>query len=175
MIQLLEQPLDVTAALLAVQNPDCGAAVVFTGSTRRWTHGRETVELAYDCYRALAEKELCELETAARQQWPIRECLIAHRLGIVPLGEISVIVAVAAPHREAAFSAARWLIDTLKDQVPIWKQEHWTDGSREWIHPEPTGAPHSNGSAENGQLNGRERGRIEMPQSGNRTEGADVN
>ena len=83
----------------------------------------------------MAEKELAKLEAEARRRWPLEQCLIVHRLGQVPLGEASVAVAVASPHRREAFEAAEWLIDTLKQQVPIWKQEHWVDGKTEWVHP----------------------------------------
>jgi molybdopterin synthase catalytic subunit len=135
MIELTDQPLDAGSVHQKLLSVDAGATVVFTGTTRRLTAGRETVELTYECYRELAERELHELESLARSRWPILECLVLHRLGTVPLGEASVIVGVSAAHRDPAFAAARWLIDTLKERVPIWKQEHWSDGSHEWIHP----------------------------------------
>jgi molybdopterin synthase catalytic subunit len=83
----------------------------------------------------MAERELAALESEARERWGLHECLIVHRLGLVPIGEASVAILVASPHRQAAFAAGEWLIDTLKQRVPIWKQEHWADGSREWVHP----------------------------------------
>ena len=135
MIEITAQPIDPAAVHRQLTSPEAGASVVFTGTTRRLTAGRETVELTYECYRELAERNLRELELAARGRWSLLECAILHRIGVVPLGEASVVVGVSAAHREAAFAAARWLIDTLKEQVPIWKQEHWADGTREWIHP----------------------------------------
>lgn len=135
MIEITSQPIDPAAVHRRLHSPEAGASVVFTGTTRRLTEGRETVELTYECYRELAERKLRELEVAARIRWSLVECVILHRLGVVPLGQASVVVGVSAAHREAAFAAARWLIDTLKEQVPIWKQEHWADGTREWIHP----------------------------------------
>lgn len=135
MIQITDQVLDPANVQRQLGSVDAGASVVFTGSTRRWTEGRETVDLTYDCYRELAERAMLELEATARERWSLVECIVLHRVGLVPLGEASVVVGVSAGHRDAAFEAARWLIDTLKVQVPIWKQEHWADGTRQWIHP----------------------------------------
>jgi len=78
---------------------------------------------------------LAELEAEARRRWPIIEAAIVHRVGELDLGAVSVAVAVSCPHRQDAFEACRWLIDTLKDVVPIWKRENWEDGGQEWIHP----------------------------------------
>lgn len=135
MIQLTHEPIDVNTALAKVSSPQAGAIVLFLGTTREFTHGRQTVTLHYECYADMAEKKLAELEAKARQQWPLVECVIVHRLGEVPLEEASVAIAVSSPHREAAFQAGKWLIDTLKVDVPIWKQEHWSDGTTEWVHP----------------------------------------
>jgi molybdopterin synthase catalytic subunit len=81
----------------------------------------------------MAEKKLAELEAEARKRWPLIGCSIVHRLGQVDLGETSVAIAVSSPHRRDAFEAGQWLIDTLKKEVPIWKEEHWADGTREWV------------------------------------------
>ncbi len=84
----------------------------------------------------MALKKLRELEAEARQRWPVIELALIHRVGQLDLGEISVAVAVSCPHRHQAFDACRWLIDTLKESVPIWKKENWEDGSQEWVHPD---------------------------------------
>ena len=76
-----------------------------------------------------------ELESEARRRWPIIECVIVHRLGHLELGAASVAIAVSSPHRSDAFAAGQWLIDTLKEVVPIWKCENWADGGTEWVHP----------------------------------------
>jgi len=91
--------------------------------------------LDYECYPEMATKHLEQLEATARQRWPIIECCIVHRLGHLELGEASIAIAVSCPHRPQAFDAARWLIDTIKQDVPIWKRENWEDGTTEWIHP----------------------------------------
>ena len=83
----------------------------------------------------MAVRKLEELEQQARQQWSLTEVTIVHRLGHLGIGEASVAIAVSAPHRKDAFTAGQWLIDTLKEIVPIWKKENWADGTSEWVHP----------------------------------------
>jgi len=136
MIQLTDNPIDATALLQSAQLPEAGAVVLFLGITRQFTQGRETASLSYEAYREMAVKELQQLERQARKRWPLVECSIVHRLGEVPLAEASVAIAVSSPHRGDAFDAGRWLIDTLKESVPIWKQERWAGGGTEWVHPE---------------------------------------
>lgn len=138
MIQLTDNPIDATALLLSAQQPEAGAVVLFLGITRQFTQGRETASLSYEAYREMAVKELGRLEQEARDRWSLIDCSIVHRLGEVPLAEASVAIAVSSPHRAEAFEAGRWLIDALKETVPIWKQERWADGAAEWIHPQRT-------------------------------------
>ena len=138
MIQLTTEILDPGALILQAQSPAAGAVLLFLGVTRRTTEGRETIELNYEAYDSMAARELEGLERVARERWPLTECLLVHRLGVVPVGEASVAVVTASAHRRAAFEAGEWLIDTLKQSVPIWKQERWADGSTEWIHPAET-------------------------------------
>jgi molybdopterin synthase catalytic subunit len=83
----------------------------------------------------MARNELEQLEQQACQRWPIVRCVLIHRLGHLELGEASVLVAVSTPHRRDAFEAAQWLMDRIKEDVPIWKKENWTDGTTEWVHP----------------------------------------
>jgi molybdopterin synthase catalytic subunit len=135
MIELTVSPIDVTPLLAAAQQPAAGAVVLFLGITRQFTGDNETAELAYEAYQDMAEKELAKLEAMARERWPLTECLIVHRLGVVPLTEASVAIVVSSPHRHDAFDAGRWLIDALKESAPIWKQERWTNGDAEWVHP----------------------------------------
>jgi molybdopterin synthase catalytic subunit len=109
--------------------------VLFAGTTREFTDGKRTESLDYECYPEMARQELDKLEQQARERWPIVECSIVHRLGHLQIGEASVAIAVSSPHRKAAFEAGQWLIDTLKQLVPIWKKENWDDGTCEWVHP----------------------------------------
>ena len=135
MIQLTNQPLDYQQFLSSVASNDAGAVVLFLGTTREFTHGRRTASLDYECYPEMAEKKLAELEAEARRRWPLVGVSIVHRLGHLELGEASIAIAVSSAHRAAAFAAGQWLIDTIKEVVPIWKQENWADGTSEWVHP----------------------------------------
>ena len=135
MVALTNQAIDTAALLAQVGSPQAGAVVLFLGTVREMTGERRTVALDYECYPQMAEKKLAELEAEARRRWPVIECAIVHRLGRLELGEASVAVAVSTPHRQDAFEAGKWLIDTLKEVVPIWKQENWADGTTEWVHP----------------------------------------
>jgi len=135
MIQLTDNPIDTSLLLNRVRHPEAGAVVLFLGTTRELTAGRQTVALNYEAYREMAERQLAELESEARRRWPVIECSITHRLGRVPPTEASVAIAVSTPHRSDAFAAGQWLIDSLKRDVPIWKREQWADGSTEWVHP----------------------------------------
>jgi molybdopterin synthase catalytic subunit len=135
MIQLTREPIDTSALIAGASRPEAGAVVLFLGTTREMTDGRRTVMLDYEAYDEMAEKQLAELEAEARRRWPLVECLIVHRLGRVPLAEASVAIVVSTPHRADAFAAGEWLIDSLKSDVPIWKQEHWAHGTSEWVHP----------------------------------------
>jgi molybdopterin synthase catalytic subunit len=135
MIELTEQSIDTSAVVDRVRHPEAGAVVLFLGTTRELTDGRQTVALDYEAYQEMAKRQLAELEAEARRRWPVIECSITHRLGRVPPTEASVAIAVSTPHRSDAFAAGQWLIDSLKHDVPIWKREQWADGTQEWIHP----------------------------------------
>ena len=135
MIQLTEKPIDPTLVLASVESNNAGAVVLFLGTTRELTGDRKTQSLDYEAYNPMAEKKMAELEADARSRWTVLECTIVHRTGHLRIREASVAVAVSSPHRGDAFEAARWLIDTLKENVPIWKKENWADGTSEWVHP----------------------------------------
>jgi molybdopterin synthase catalytic subunit len=135
MIELTNEQIDTSALLARVRHPEAGAVVLFLGTTRELTGGRQTVALDYEAYREMAGRQLAELEAEARRRWPVIECSITHRLGRVPPTEASVAIAVSTPHRSDAFAAGQWLIDSLKRDVPIWKREQWADGTQEWVHP----------------------------------------
>lgn len=135
MIELIDGPIDTQQVLAHVASPDAGAVVLFLGTTRQFTDSRETASLDYECYHDMAVAKLAELEAEARTRWPIVHCAIVHRTGHVALGEASVAIAVSTAHRATAFEAGQWLIDTLKEVVPIWKKENWSDGTSQWVHP----------------------------------------
>ncbi len=135
MIRLTSDPINPGEIVCRVESPGAGAIVLFLGTVREMTGDRRTKSLEYECYREMAEKKLVELEAEARTRWDLTRSVVVHRLGHLEIGETSVAVAVSSPHRQAAFEAGQWLIDSIKQVVPIWKQEHWADGSIEWVHP----------------------------------------
>ncbi len=135
MIELTSDPIDFAALTEAVRTPQAGAVVLFLGTVREMTEGRKTVSLEYEAFPEMANAKLTELEAEACERWPVHELGIVHRLGHLELGDVSVAVAVSCPHRQQAFEAGRFLIDRLKEVVPIWKKEHWADGTTEWVHP----------------------------------------
>lgn len=134
-IQLTDQPIDPAAVLDQVASDEAGAVVLFLGTARRFTDRRETESLDYECYTDMAERELDRLESQACSQWPLVRCAIVHRTGHLEIGEVSVAVAVSSAHRRDAFAATQWLMDRIKETVPIWKRENWSDGTCEWVHP----------------------------------------
>ena len=122
------EPLDVGRAFAFLQTPKAGGIDLFVGTTRQWIGEKETTRLEYDCYEAMAVKEMERLAEEVCTRWPVERVCVLHRLGVVPPAEASVVVGVATPHRADAFEACRYLIDALKQQVPIWKREVWRDG-----------------------------------------------
>ena len=137
-ITLTPDPLSTADAVAFVTDPAAGGIDVFLGTTRaeKTADGRSLLALDYDAYAEMAVARLQQLVADARQRWPVTKVAVLHRLGRVAVGEPSVIIAVSTPHRADAFEACRFLIDRLKVDVPIWKQERWDDGSGRWVHPE---------------------------------------
>ncbi len=132
-VALQHEKLDVGAAFAFLQTPAAGGIDLFVGTTRQWTGENETAELEYEGYPEMALQEMQRLADAARAKWPAEKIVILHRLGIVPLAEASVVCGVATPHRAEAFAACRFLIDRLKEDVPLWKREVFADGRAEWV------------------------------------------
>jgi MoaE-MoaD fusion protein len=129
-VLLTREPLDLTA--LQGLSPADGAWCLFVGVVRNENDGRAVAYLEYEAYPEMALGEMQRLESEARARWPVTDVRIAHRLGRLEIGEASVAVAVASPHRAAAFAACRFVIDTLKATVPIWKKEHF-EGGAVWV------------------------------------------
>ncbi len=133
--ELTAEPIDITSVARRVVPEECGATVTLDGYVRRFTGGRETQYLVYEAYEAMALKEMQRIANAARQQFEISHIGIVHRTGRLDIGETSIVISVAAPHRRAAFAACEWLITELKRTVPIWKKEVYADGE-EWVEGE---------------------------------------
>ncbi len=134
MFRLTRDAIDFAALTESARSPHCGAVVLFLGTVRDLTGEHVTAFLEYEAYAPMAEKKLAEIEAEARKRWPVGEIAIVHRLGRLEVGEVSVAVAVSCPHRGDAFDACRYVIDTLKELVPIWKKENAPDGTGEWVH-----------------------------------------
>jgi MoaE-MoaD fusion protein len=126
--ELTTQPIDVGAVARRVVLPECGATVTLDGYAREWTKGRRTLYLVYEAYEQMALSELKSLGRQAHEKFEIAHIGIVHRTGRLEIGETSVVIAVAAPHRRAAFEACEWAIRELKRTVPIWKKEVFEDG-----------------------------------------------
>jgi len=140
--ELSAAPLDATRALARVEHPSCGAVVLFSGNARERNHDRDVVRLDYEAFADMAASEMralfarCRSEVERGQPARALRMLVQHRTGTVAIGAPAVLVAVASPHREAAFVAARFLIDELKRSVPLWKKEVYADG-HEWLGDRP--------------------------------------
>jgi len=132
MILLTHDALDAAAITEQVRSPHAGAVCVFLGTVRDLTGDEVTVFLDYEAYPPMAQQKLRAIETEVRTRWPVQEVALAHRLGRLYVGDISVAVAVSAPHRVDAFEACRYAIDTLKELVPIWKKDTAADGQSNW-------------------------------------------
>ena len=144
---IVREPIDTTQTLAALKRGEDGAALVFEGVVRNQTRGRKTLYLDYEAYEEMALRQMESLASEALQQFQVRDVRIVHRLGRLEIGETSVLIVVASAHRAAAFDACRWLIDTLKRMVPIWKKEYFEDGAV-WADGEPFPAeiPRANSS-----------------------------
>jgi molybdopterin synthase catalytic subunit len=126
---IVEGPIDVGALISGAQRPDCGAVATFVGTTRvDESDGASVEHLEYEAYRPMADRKLEEIGAEIEARWDVRHVSIAHRLGRVDPGEASVAIVVASPRRGPAFEASRYAIERIKEIVPIWKREIWSDG-----------------------------------------------
>src|SRR5262245_19930530 len=138
MFRVTPGPISVDRLLRMVRDPRAGAVVTFLGTTRNTNVGRKVVRLEYEDFATMAENEMRLLAVEAAGRWPLCKTAMVHRTGRVPVGQTSVAIAVSAGHRGEAFAACRWLIDRLKEIVPIWKREHFAGGTV-WIGPQQGG------------------------------------
>jgi molybdopterin synthase catalytic subunit len=129
LFDIVEGQIDVAALIFAAQRPDCGAISTFVGTTRVDENSGASVEyLDYEAYRPMADTKLEEIGAEIERRWDVREVAIVHRIGRVDPGEASVAIVVASPRRGEAFEATRYAIERIKQVVPIWKREVWSDG-----------------------------------------------
>jgi molybdopterin converting factor subunit 1 len=136
---LVDELIDTNELVATASHPSCGAVVLFVGTARSQTGTRTVESITYDAYRSMAAEKLETIATELQDSSSILRVHIVHRLGEVPVGEASVAIAVASPHRSAAFDASREALERLKREVPIWKLEHYSDGPPEWREEESLG------------------------------------
>jgi len=134
MFDITDQPLSIEPLVSAVTRSSSGAVAIFLGVVREQTRGRQVLYLEYESYREMAIPKMREIADEIRRKWKVDEIAMVHRIGHLEIGEASVAIAVSAPHRHQALAACAYAIDRLKETVPIWKKEVWTDGE-EWVGP----------------------------------------
>ena len=140
MEQITFEPIDLAAFLSQKPPVSSGATAIFVGTVRNFHEGRSVIKLRYECYEAMAVKQLQMICTRARADFGVSEIKVIHRCGELAVGEAAVAILVHAKHRDEAFRASRFVIERIKDSVPIWKHEFYEDGSHQWvycIHAEP--------------------------------------
>lgn len=135
-ITLTDQPLDIHQITQLAHSPDAGAVNVFVGTVRANTQAKKVMRLEYEAYEPMAVSEIQKIVDAAKLQWPVKKIAVSHRVGILTVGEIAVVVAVSTPHRKESFEACQFIIDSLKQTVPIWKKEIF-EGGEEWVSAHP--------------------------------------
>jgi molybdopterin synthase catalytic subunit len=132
---LVRAPIDPIAIIRSVSNPGNGAVLLFLGAVRQVNDGRDVTGIDYAAYEAMAQRELEAIATEASTKFHAADVAVQHRLGELAVEDVSVAIAVGHAHRDAAYAASRFVIEELKRRVPIWKREHYTDGTREWVDP----------------------------------------
>ncbi len=135
-IQLLEKNLDPQTCIHFVSGPETGGVCVFIGTVRHQTKGRKVIRLEFEAYAPMAIAEMKKIADKITAHWPVNKIAIHHRIGVLEVGEVPVVIAVSSPHRQAAFEACQYAIDTLKQTVPIWKKEIF-EGGEIWVAAHP--------------------------------------
>jgi len=136
---LRESPLDLAVLIAAVTTSERGGIASFVGLVRDHHAGRAVLRLEYSAYAPMAEKECATILAEAHARWPTAQVALEHRIGMLEIGDAAVAVAAAAPHRDEAFAACRYVIEEVKRRVPIWKREHYADGTAGWVDPTAPG------------------------------------
>lgn len=129
---LTSEPIEINDVITKVARAEAGAINTFIGTVREFTKDKRTLYLEYQAYVPMAEKKLEEIANEIHAKWPDTKTAIAHRTGRLDISEVAVVIAVSTPHRKDAFEASRYAIERMKEIVPIWKKEHWEDGTS-WI------------------------------------------
>ncbi len=136
MVEITNKPINIDDIIKSVASQNAGAIDVFIGTVRNNTKGKAVVKLDFEAYEPMAISELQKIVNTAKQKWAIEKVAVVHRVGLLALGEVPVVIAVSTPHRKDAFDACQFIIDTLKETVPIWKKEIFDDGAV-WVSAHP--------------------------------------
>lgn len=145
--EIVDQPIDVEAMRAKVMDRNAGAVTLFIGTVREMTKGKKTLSLQYEAYAPMAIKMFEQIEHEILEQWPDVRLAISHRVGLLAISDIAVVIAVSSPHRKVAYKANEFAIERIKQIVPIWKKEHWEDGTA-WIGDQLENVPYPNGRPE---------------------------
>ena len=145
--EIVDQPIDVESMRAKVMDRNAGAVTLFIGTVREMTKGKKTLSLQYEAYAPMAIKMFEQIEREVLEQWPDVRLAITHRVGLLAISDIAVVIAVSSPHRKVAYEANEFAIDRIKQIVPIWKKEHWEDGTA-WIGDQLENVPYPNGRPE---------------------------
>ena len=135
-IKLSSDPLEIQTSIHWVQSPQSGGINIFIGSVREFTAGKRVISLEFEAYEKMAIQEMHKIAEQVQHKWSVNKILLHHRTGRLSVGQIPVLIAVSASHRDEAFEACRYIIDTLKQTVPIWKKEIYEDGEM-WVSAHP--------------------------------------
>ena len=145
--EIVDQPIDVESMRAKVMDRNAGAVTLFIGTVREMTKGKKTLSLQYEAYAPMAIKMFEQIEREVLEQWPDVRLAITHRVGLLAISDIAVVIAVSSPHRKVAYEANEFAIERIKQIVPIWKKEHWEDGTA-WIGDQLENVPYPNGRPE---------------------------
>ena len=161
-VALVDRPIDVSALISEVSDESCGAATVFLGCVRNVNEGKPVTGIEYSAYRSMAEREMAAIAHEAAERFDVTRLVVEHRLGTLRLGDVSVAIVAAHPHRAPALDAMRFAIEQLKRRVPIWKLELYVDGTREWVG---SGIGNRREPSEAGQMGIEDSSSIPIPTS----------
>ncbi|HET7580704.1 MAG TPA: molybdenum cofactor biosynthesis protein MoaE [Bacillales bacterium] len=144
LFQITTESIHIEEVVDKVVHPNAGAVNTFIGTVREMTGDKKTVFLQYEAYVPMAEKQLAEIGKEIEVKWPEARTAITHRIGELDISDLAVVIAVSSPHRAAAFEASRYAIERIKEIVPIWKKEHWEDGTQ-WVGDQKETTPYPDG------------------------------
>jgi molybdopterin synthase catalytic subunit len=135
---IVDRPIDAASLMAEVSRPNCGAVSLFVGTVRDTSDGRPVDAIDYTAYIAMAEAELERILEEAEGHFGVTTLVVEHRIGTLAIGDASVAIASSHPHRQPALDSVRYIIEEIKKRVPIWKREHYSDGTRDWVDPSGT-------------------------------------